>query len=311
MAYFKYLVLLLLLVNMSAKVNAQAITAPGSYDFSLEHGGRQRSFRVYVPEAYARAGDPLPLVIAMHGASGSGAWMEELTQFSELAEAYGFIAAYPDGVYGIWADGRVGDERVPADLDDVDFIAVMIDQIAERLRVDTDRVYASGYSMGGMMAFRLGCELPDKIAAVASVASTFPGYLLEACNPSAPVPVLVIQGTEDDVIPWQGIWRNNIPIYLSTAQTAAYWGEHNRCTGEPLLVQGLDLVPDDGTVVRQVVYTGCLQDASVEILAVIGGGHTWPGSRLSARFGKTSFDVYASPAIWRFFEPHRLNRDDS
>ncbi|NWG18519.1 MAG: hypothetical protein HXY41_18005 [Chloroflexi bacterium] len=311
MAYFKYLILLLLLVNTGANVRAQDITEPGSYDVSFEHGRRQRSFRVYVPESYARTDDPLPLVIAMHGASGSGAWMEELTQFSPLAEAHGFLVAYPDGVYGIWNDGRVGDERVPADLDDVGFISVMIDKIAQHLRVDANRVYASGYSMGGMMAFRLGCELPDKIAAVASVASTFPGYLLEACNPAAPVPVLVIQGTKDDVIPWQGIWRNNIPIYLSTAQTATYWGEHNGCADEPRLVEGLDLVVADGTLVRQVTYMDCLQDASVEIFAIIGGGHTWPGSRLSATFGKTGFDLYASPAIWRFFEPRRLNRDDA
>jgi polyhydroxybutyrate depolymerase len=244
----------------------------------------------------------------MHGAGGNGLNMEKLTLYSDLADADGFIAVYPDGLNGIWNDGRAGDSRVPSDLDDVGFISTMIDALAEQFNVDTSRVFATGYSMGGMMAFRLGCELQDKIAAVASVASTFPGYLLQSCDSAMPVPVLVVQGTEDDVIPWDGIRRGNFIIYLSTAETAVYWAAHNGCTPDPEVVEGLDLAAKDGTLVRQVFYTDCNNNSDVMIYAIAGGGHTWPGSKVTATWGITSFDLYASPAIWQFFEGHTLKK---
>lgn len=293
----------LLIVGIAAAQDAAL--GPGQHDLSLTVNTAERTYRVYVPEGYS-ADEAVPLLIVMHGAGGSGAWMERLTQFDDLAEANAFVVAYPDGINQIWNDGRVGDSRVSADFDDVGFIAALIDDLSTRLEIDPARVYATGYSMGGMMAFRLGCELQDKIAAVASVASTFPGYLLAACETVEPVPVMIIQGTDDMTIPWNGIKRGNTPIYLSTAESAVYWAVTNGCEEEPLMVEGLDLDPSDGTVVRQINYRNCANDASVAIYAIIGGGHTWPGTPLEAGGGTVSRDLYASPAIWKFFESHSL-----
>ncbi|MBI5669638.1 MAG: alpha/beta fold hydrolase [Chloroflexi bacterium] len=285
-----------------------AALGAGQHDLSLTYQDTERSYRVYVPEGYSAAGDPLPLVIVMHGAGGNGAWMQKFTEFDKQADAHGFVVAYPDGINGIWNDGRVGDPRVPPDLDDVGFIAAMINDLATRLNIDTARVYATGYSMGGMMAFRLGCELQDKIAAVSSVASTFPGYLAANCENVAPMPVLIIQGTADTVIPWQGQKRGNIPVYFSVAESAVYWALTNGCEDDPLLVEGLDLDTDDGTLVREIDYRSCTDDANVVVYAIIGGGHTWPGTPLDLNMGAVSYDLYASPAIWEFFEGHALQQ---
>lgn len=307
MASFKYWLLILVCLFGMTAVAAQDETSE-TETFRLTYDGNERIYHVHLPEGYAETADPLPVIIAMHGAGGDGKNMEKITLYSDLADTNGFIAVYPNGLNGIWNDGRVGDSRVPSDLDDVGFISAIIDALVEDFNVDTSRVYATGYSMGGMMAFRLGCELQDKIAAVASVASTFPGYLIENCDPASPVPVLVVQGTEDDVIPWDGIRRGNFIIYLSAAETAMYWAAHNQCAPDPELVEGLDIANKDGTIIRQVYYTDCEQDAKVMIYVVAGGGHTWPGSELTATWGITSFDLYASPAIWQFFETHTLNK---
>lgn len=303
--------LLLVLISLLAVSHAAAQDAPldpGQHDLSLTHQNIERTYRVYVPQSYARAAEPVPLLIVMHGAGGNGAWMERLTQFDDLAEADTFIVVYPDGINQIWNDGRVGDSRVTAQLDDVGFMAALIDDLSTRLEIDAARVYAAGYSMGGMMAFRLGCELQDKIAAVASVASTFPGYLLASCETVAPIPVLIIQGTDDLTIPWNGIKRGDVPVYLSTAESAVYWAVTNGCKGDPKLVEGLDIAPDDGTIVRHVYYDDCSNSADVEVFAIIGGGHTWPGTPLEAGGGAISRDLYASAAIWKFFEAHSLKQ---
>lgn len=298
---------LLLCLLAAGQVYAQdGRLTSGQHDLSLSYQNMTRTFRVYVPENLPT--EPVPLVIVMHGASGNGEWMERFTQFDDLADANDFVVVYPDGVNGIWNDGRAGDSRVPSSLDDVGFISALIDDLSEQLNIDATRVYAAGHSMGGMMAFRLACELQDKIAAIASVSSTFPGYLYTNCEKVQPIPVMIIQGTADTVIPWQGIKQGEIPIYFSAAESAVYWAITNGCEQDPQMIEGLDLAPDDGTVIRQIEYKTCTNDANVAVYAVIGGGHTWPGTQLNINMGAVSRDLYASPTIWKFFEAHHLKQ---
>ncbi|HEX2905950.1 MAG TPA: alpha/beta fold hydrolase [Phototrophicaceae bacterium] len=308
----KYLLLVVMLVSLFVvgSVSAQdaALTPGQTHSLSLLHNNLERTYRVYVPKTYTTEGDPLPLIIAMHGASGTGEGIESYSGFDDLADMEGFVVAYPDGLYRIWNDGREGDSRVPADLDDIGFISALIDDLTGKLKIDSSRVYATGHSMGGMMAYRLGCELQGKIAAFASVASTFPGYLLDECETTRPIPMLMIQGTDDSVIPWDGAYQGNTPIYLSAVETAAYWALHNGCQSRPEALEGLDVFATDGTIVSQIYYVGCTNDATVMVYAVAGGGHTWPGGVRKIDAGNTSYDLYASAAIWEFFRNHRLSQ---
>src|SRR5262249_47611623 len=145
--------------------------------------------------------------------------------FNTLADQENIVVVYPNGVNHAWNDGRVGDPRI-GNTNDVQFLGDIVIFMGRSLHIDPNRVYAAGYSMGGMMAYRLGCELPNRFAAIASVASTMPDYLIDHCDGSPPIPVLVFAGTDDPIIPWVGIPN----AYLSAGQTIGYWGNHNHCS---------------------------------------------------------------------------------
>jgi polyhydroxybutyrate depolymerase len=287
------------------------LTIPGEHLNTETIGGIERSYRVYVPANYD-ASKAYPLVFMLHGASGTGAWMERFTAFDKLADSEGIVVVYPDGVNNVWNDGRPNDPRTAANIDDVGFISHLIDTISEQLNIDNKRVYSAGYSMGGMMSFRLSCELSDKIAAIASVASTFPNYLSQACKSSPLKPTLVIQGTLDPVVSWGGITDTaGIRVYLSASETATYWAVHNGCEGKADQIVDPDTAPKDGTRVRHVAFNQCKDDASVVLYGVENGGHTWPSSATSipAQFGLSSQDINASAVIWDFFKAHTLAGD--
>jgi polyhydroxybutyrate depolymerase len=274
----------------------------GGYTVTDTIGGIQRAYRIYIPET--ESADPIPLVIVLHGAGGNGAWMENISGFDNLADSEGFVAVYPDGINRVWNDGRVGDARV-GNTDDVGFIAQIIDFAAGKLNIDTERIYATGYSMGGMLSFRLGCELPDKLAAIASVASTFPEYLMTTCSDTAPIPVLVIQGTDDPVVPWAGVRGG----YLSALNSLTYWANHNGCAEESGIAIEDDQDPNDHTRILRQAYSQCEGSADVTLYGVFQGGHTWPGRPFEAPFelGLTSADMDASQVIWEFFSSHPQN----
>lgn len=270
----------------------------GSYTVRQPYSDVERSYRVYIPESYDETGAGTALVIVMHGASGTGAGTESFVGFNDLADEEGFIVAYPDGVNNVWNDGRFGDPRI-GEVDDLRFLSDIVDVITTELNVDPDRVYAAGFSMGGMMSFRAGCELPDLFAAIGSVASTMPMYLISACNNAPPIPVIVFQGTDDPVIGWTGISG----AYLSAAQTLGYWGGHNQCTPTVTLERMPDGDIEDYTAVIRQELVGC--EADVTVYGIYFGGHTWPGHPINAtQLGSTSRDIDATALLWEFFKDH-------
>jgi polyhydroxybutyrate depolymerase len=262
--------------------------------------GVQRSYIVYIPDSYANADEAYPLIFVLHGAGGSGQGTENFTAFNDLADEENFIVVYPDGLGRVWNDGRQGDPRV-APVDDVGFMEYLIDFLSANLNIDTQRIYATGYSMGGMMSYRLGCE-SDRFAAVASVASTHPEYLLESCFVAPPIPVMVIQGTDDRVVPWVGVSGG----YISAFNTVRFWAEHNECQTASGMEFLPDLDPEDGTLVIHESRTNCTDNADVELYGVYGGGHNWPGHPINVDFdlGLTTMDLDATAAIWEFFAAH-------
>jgi polyhydroxybutyrate depolymerase len=159
--------------------------------------------------------------------------------------------------------------------------------------------------MGGMLSFRLACELPERIAGFASVASTMPEYVIPYCNGSPPVPGVIFQGTDDQVVPWRGVSRQGIG-FLSAAVSLLYWAQHNDCTGSGALRILPDLVPEDGMRVLVERYTDCADNADVTLYGVFYGGHTWPGRPINAPFelGGTTGDIDATRLIWEFFDAH-------
>lgn len=274
---------------------------PGSYTVRQPFGGVERSYRIYIPASYEDGDEAVPLIIVMHGAGGTGAGIESFSGFNELSEQEGFIVIYPNGIDNVWADGRDGDPRVGVQ-DDVAYLSRVIDFLVRSLPIDPARVYATGHSMGGFMAFRLACEIPERIAAIAPVAATFPNYLRDECIESPPVPMVMVHGTDDNIVPWAGV-----PIaYFSAGQSLGFWAVHNECNTREGISALENIDPDDGTFVLYEGYTDCANDADVQLYGVYHGGHTWPGHPIGVSFdlGLTSADLDATAVIWEFFSEH-------
>jgi len=284
----------------------------GRVSKSLTHQGLQRDYHLYIPSSY-RHSAATPLVIALHGGGGNGPKMEKLSRLSLLADQFGFIVAYPDAVEHHWNDGRgLSKYRSQREnIDDVGFISGMMDAIAGDYHMDDKRVYVTGASNGAMMSLRLGCEAADKITAIAPVIGAMPENLVSTCTPARPVPLLMINGSDDPLVPYEGgyvhIFRKRLGKIISVPQTTAFWVARNGCSPKPQIRMEPDIDPEDGTRVQKSVYAQCTDNAEVVLYTIKGGGHTWPGGdQYLPEFliGKVSRDLDASKAIWIFFNAH-------
>ena len=287
-------------------------TEPGIFELSQTYAGIPRSYLISIPERYFETDEPagtfVPLIIALHGAGGRGEQMVGITGLSELSETEGFIVVYPDGLNGVWNDGRDGDPRIDPTLDDLSFINGIIETAIAALNVDETRVYLTGYSMGGFLAQRVACVIPQKIAGIAVVAATMPQYVLPDCqDASIPMPFMLIHGTNDTVVPWLGVVTQSGSGYLSALDTAYGWANRNGCDFPETIEALPDVDPDDGTRVMRETYEGCIDDSTVVLLGVYRGGHTWAGTpfaSLSSNLGLTTMDIQSSVVMWEFFSQH-------
>lgn len=280
---------------------------------SIEFKGEKRSFLVHLPPRF-EAGKKFPLVVALHGGGGSGRKMKRFSRFDTIADREGFIVAYPDGIGRQWNDGRtIAESRAHSEnIDDIGFLSGLVDYMIRKYGADAKRVYFAGISNGALMSYRMACEAPEKIAAIAAVTGNLPEHL-SAVNPRGPVAVMIINGTDDPLVPWNGgpvrvpfAPRKERGRVLSMAGTAAFWARANGCPGRP----GSDELPDvdtgDGCRVIRHAYAGCGK-ADLVYYEVKGGGHTWPGGPqyLPVKIvGRTCRDFNASEKIWEFFKSH-------
>jgi len=278
---------------------------------SLVVGGRTRDFHLFVPSGYD-GHTPLPLVLVLHGGRGTAEQIENHTGFSSLAEKERFLVAYPQGIDNQWNDGRQVKSIKPQqlDIDDVGFISALLEAIGNKYRVDQDRIFATGISNGGFMSQRLACALSDRLAAVASVAATMPAPLLNECRPAFKVSVLIMNGTDDPLVPYQGGPVHLGPIVRgrasSTDETINFWVMFNGC--RKYFSTEVDNDPSDSTNIQEDFYRG-LDKPGVEVrlYQIVGGGHTWPGASQylpKLIIGRISREINATEAIWEFFKGH-------
>jgi polyhydroxybutyrate depolymerase len=158
------------------------------------------------------------------------------------------------------------------------------------------------------MSFRLACELSDHIAGIAPVTATLSEDLAPTCQPEAPVKLLLINGTTDPLVPYDGgmvtLPPDDIPRgqVRSTTNTMQFWADHNQCDPEPVMMELPNTNKRDDTRPQQTTYTNCLKP--VQLITIVNGGHTWPGGvQYMPIFvvGRTSRDIDASQVIWDFF----------
>ncbi|MFI5184606.1 MAG: alpha/beta hydrolase family esterase, partial [Vicinamibacteria bacterium] len=206
----------------------------------LDHGGLRRTYQVHEPPAYDRE-RTWPLVLALHGGGGSGQGFDRNTtgsSFNRTADRLGFVVAYPEGANRGWNDGRTAPAvEARSAVDDVGFISALIDRLVRDERIDPGRVYATGISNGGIFSYRLACDLSDKVVAIAPVAANMPAPVTE-CHPRRAVAVLAMNGTLDPLVPFDGgtvggaLLRSRGEV-VSTAASARFWVEQDRCAPKP------------------------------------------------------------------------------
>lgn len=273
---------------------------------SIEVDGQHRTYRLHLPPQYT-AELAWPLVLALHPFTGSGPSMARLTGIDAVANAEGFIAVYPDGVFRSWNYGGEAGRG-----DDVAFLLALLDAVEEELSVDEARVYVMGASNGASMTYRMLCEAADRFAAGAVVmGGTIPREVADMCASDVPVPLMVIHGTADNILPYAGgevfAGPGRTIDLLSIGESVAFWRARNGCDESAVTELAPDIDPNDGTTTTITRYETCTSGAPVELYTVEGGGHTWPRGQdnYPALFvGGTSRDFSASEVIWDFFAQH-------
>jgi polyhydroxybutyrate depolymerase len=291
--------------------------APTAHADELRVDGTIRTYTAIVP-AHAQN---LPLVLVLHGNTQQGHDVRERTSWAAVAARERFVAVFSDGLDRAWADLRTPDERLggspPAGTDDTAFLVELARHFVDAGIADRRRVYAAGVSNGGAMALTLACLRPDTFAAVASVAMEFTPSAMARCAPGRAIPVLLMNGTADPLIPYAGGHagrRGTGAEYLPTAQTLAFWRQRNGCAATDAAAVSLPDVDatDRSTVTR--IDSRCPQGADVVLYRVDGGGHRWPDRIADARhprlvdaiLGPQNHDIDGPALAWQFLRQATL-----
>ena len=293
---------------LTALLTGEPVT-PGDHIRTLEVDGRSRSYIIHIPPKYA-AKQPTPVVLAFHGAMTNAAIMALASGLSVKADEAGFVVVYPNGtgkgdLFLVWNSGGFAGPKAKELPDDVGFVKATLDDLAKVVRVDPQRVYATGISNGGMMCYRLAAELSERIAAIAPVSGTM---AVEKCRPRRPVPVMHFHGTADKLVPFDG---PDAPIakfvaFRSVEATISTWARIDACPTKPKTID-LPITADDGTKVTKTTYGPGKGGAEVVLFVIQGGGHTWPGRSWPIPWlGKTTRNISANDLMWEFFQRHPM-----
>lgn len=269
------------------------VPAPGlpqSEQQEVAVGGTQRTYRIVAPGGSAAG---LPVVVAMHDAGNTVDGMLQVTQFEPEISGGGFAVVLPAAVEAAertWNAGFCCGPGPSVGIDDMAFLDALLHELAADQRFDAEQVYLTGVSNGAVMAYRYACERAERVAGVAVVAGTMDPH---ACQPSAPVSVLEIRGTADEVVPFDGgqmpdFVQATIPA-MSAEALVARWAQLNGCAEQPA----------DATAgaVTRTTWQDCQGGATVALIAIEGAGHTWyaPG------FGPADGAIDATAEILDFF----------
>jgi polyhydroxybutyrate depolymerase len=296
------LLTMIIAFGMMQSVLAEQITSSqnGSNQEKL-YGGRRCV--VHLPPSYDGS-KSLPLVVLLHGGAANVNTALKAFGFNEDADREGYIVAYPSGTGKgskllSWNSGGCCAYAFKNNIDDVAFIDSVLQSLQQDYKIDSKRIYATGFSNGGMMVYRLGLDLPGRFAAIAGVSSALKkdsGHLSE------PISVLIIHGDKDKSIPIDGSpgkWdRLGYKVGAQPLeQTVQFWVNENGCSPTPTVTK-------EGPVTR-TAYSGGKNGTEVVVYVIEGYGHSWPGGVKSWMFAAKPYkDFSANRTMLKFFSDH-------
>ena len=279
------------MIKIIAFVFALNVTIQIGISFSQKRtlycDGRYRTYILRVPDSYNDT-TSVPIVIGLHGYSASAADFESSSELYRKSDAEGFIAVCPNatgnptmwnagGAYEVWTNG----------VDDVKFISTLIDTLCKTYSIDTTRIFATGYSNGSFMAYRLAAELSDKIAAIGAVAGQM---VLQHCEPERPIPIIHFHGLDDTSVPYDGTNISGL-IVPSVNSVISLWIEKNGCQSKHEIIYN-----QNGIIGKQWASPDSVGD--IVLYSIPGYGHGWP--KLS------DAGISATTVIWKFFKSHPM-----
>lgn len=278
-------------------------THAGNSPHTIQVGKSVRHYILHLPPGDVWS-SPHPLLVMLHGTGSSAQRMPAQTGLDKAADPRGMIVAYPDGtgrrpIQETWHTGHCCGYALENRVEDVRFIQTLIGGLERELDIDTTRIYVAGFSDGGMMTFRLGCDLAGTVAAIAVVGGRMPDV---RCHPARPLPVLAIGGDDDDELRKDHArytHQGSYPYAWSIRASIAYWASIAQCNP----------TPERTPVGRhwEERYTHCVDDADVRLYTISGGHHAWPGGRKGWLLSPAPVkDFAASEIILDFFQRHRL-----
>jgi len=280
----------------------------GNYRFSLAYGGLARKYLVHIPSAYNKS-NQTPLVLAFHGGGGNSEMMATDAYYNLISKSNkeGFIIAFPNGASQLrsgklatWNAGNCCGYARDNNIDDVGFVKAIIDEMETKFNIAPKKIYAIGFSNGGMLSYRLACELTDKFKAIASVAGT-ENY--DNCNPKNPISIMHIHAKDDGHVLFNGgagpgAFRDQTKVcdFTSVPETISRWVNRNNCNKEPKRVMEKEGVYCD-------LYSGCDNGVEVKLCVTEKGGHSWPGGQKPREKADTPSDaISAIDEIWDFLK---------
>lgn len=308
--FTKYLLSLIIFIVLLAP---NSYCRGTSYWEQLKLGHLVRRYLVHLPPDFRPHPDNrVPLLLFFHGGGSTPRGAEVQTGLSRLADKEGIIVVYPEAILRNWNDGR----NTPKiwshvnQIDDVAFVEALLAKLKSTFAIDEQRVFAGGFSNGGMLCHRLAAKLPLAFAAIAVVGGGMAEGVSKHFLPDFPVSILVIHGTKDPVVPYRGGgvgYRHNRGRVVDTHKVIKLWRGANGCDRKAEIAY----LPDkrrDGTRVKSFTFPNGARGSEVILYTIMGGGHVWPGKKISKRWrqmvGTVCLDFDGAQALWQFFLTH-------
>lgn len=281
-------------IEMQRKKIAALPVPVGLARRTLKVGEVEREFFIHIPETCK--GKASPVVFALHGGSAaSGLTMHLKVDYTIVSDREGFVVVYPSGTEG-WNNGVAHKYTGGVNnSDDLGFFRAMFDTLIAEGIADPQRIYITGGSNGGVMTYKLLSEMADRIAGAGVVVATLPAIVKTWPKPSRPVPIVIMLGTKDPMMPWDGTRGQQ-----SAQATIEYWKVVNGCTGDSVKKEFPDKDPNDGCRVRSERWES---KAPVLFYTMEGHGHGWPmqKGRDETGTGPKTQDISAPEEFWKFF----------
>lgn len=270
MHLFKFLPIFALLIThvSSCKSQENLPEIPtGLISFATQVGGDTRTYSVYLPPTVARGSAAAGAVLLFHGSNGSGGELSFGTDIDSEFEEANFIAVYPDAPLGNWAEDCRCNNADRLQVNDTAFVRIMLEEIKEAYTFPEEKVFAVGFSQGGLFAQRLACQMSDSFAGYGIVAANMSVPLSQRCSPGNNISQIIIQGKQDRTLPYVGS-NNGALSLVPTQNVIRFWAQQNGCD--------LDNSQLDADEEREILqYCTEQTGSSLSLISSVNGGHSW------------------------------------